>query len=153
MIEELEQALETLDAEKQEEPEPVGPRPRATLDQLKKKQRVTKSVSLTVTGDDGDPIEVSLSFRGIPAHEYDRLISKFPPRASDKKQGFGYNPDKFGPALIAATCVEPQMTVKDATEIWESDDWNRGERMVLLMAAIEVCTTGLNVPFKKRVSG
>jgi hypothetical protein len=58
----------------------------------------------------------------------------------DKKQGYGYNPDKFGPAIVAATCIEPEMTVEDAKEIWKSDDWNRGERMQLLMAAIEVCT-------------
>lgn len=128
-------------------------RPKATLDQLKKKQRVTKTVNVAVTGDDGEPVEVSLTFRGIPAHEYDRLISRFPPRGPDKKQGYGYNPDKFGPALVAACCIDPEMTVEDATEIWESDAWNRGERMMLFMTAIEVCTTGLNVPFKRSVSG
>lgn len=128
------------------------PRPKATLDHLKKKQRVTKTVTLAVTGDDGNPMEVELTFRGVPAHEYDSLIAKHPPRKQDKAQGYGYNPDKFGPAIIAATCVDPEMTDEDATEIWMSDDWNRGERMMLLMAAIEVCTAGLDVPTKRRVS-
>lgn len=137
-----------------EEPEEDGVAPpKATLDQLKKKRRVTKTVSLVVNGDDGEPVEVGLTFRGIPAHQYDKLISKFPPRPKDKKQGYAYNPDEFGPAIIAETCIEPEMSYEDAKEIWESDDWNRGERMMLLMAAIEVCTTGLNVPFKKRDSG
>lgn len=144
-----------------EEPEPMDESmgqdatstPTATLDQLKKKQRVTKTTTVAVNGDDGEPIQVSMKFRGIPAHEYDRLISRFPPRAKDKKQGYNYNPDEFGPALVAATCIDPEMTVDDAKEIWESENWNRGERMMLLMAAIEVCTAGLNVPFKRRGSG
>jgi hypothetical protein len=143
-----------LEGESEETPEePELERPKATLEQLKKKQRVTKTVFLVVNGDDGEPQEVGLTFRGIPAHEYDKLISKFPPRPKDKKQGYGYNPDEFGPALIAVTCIDPEMSEEDAKEIWQSDDWNRGERMMLLMAAIEVCTSGLNVPFKKRVSG
>ena len=143
-----------LDGESEEsaEGEEETSRPTATLDQLKKKKRVTKTVTLVVNGDDGEPMEVGLTFRGIPAHEYDKLIGKHPPRAKDKKQGYGYNPDGFGPEIIAATCIDPDMSVEDAQDIWESDDWNRGERMMLLMAAIEVCTAGLNVPFKKRVS-
>jgi hypothetical protein len=147
----LEELLEGESEETPEEQEEVL-RPKATLDQLKKKQRVTKTVHLVVNGDDGEPLEVGLTFRGIPAHEYDKLISKFPPRPQDKKQGYGYNPDEFGPAIIAATCIEPEMSVEDAKDIWKSDDWNRGERMQLLMAAIEVCTAGLNVPFTKRAS-
>lgn len=143
---------ELLEGDSADETTQSKDRPKATLDQLKKKQRVTKTVHLAVTGDDGEPVEVSLSFRGIPAHEYDRLISQFPPKKKDKQQGYAYDPDGFGPAIISATCIEPEMSEEDAKEIWMSDDWNRGERMMLLMAAIEVCTAGLNVPFTKRVS-
>lgn len=144
---------ESEEPENDDVEEPTRSTPTATLDQLKKKQRVSKSVTVAVTGDDGEPVEVSLTFRGIPAHEYDRLISRFPPRPKDKKQGYGYNPDKFGPNLIAATCIEPEMSVEDAEDIWTSENWNRGERMLLLMTAIEVCTVGLNVPFKRSASG
>lgn len=143
ITEELEEATE--EAASGSEPKA----PTATLDQLKKKKRVTKTVTIVVGDEDGDPVEVSLSFRGISAHRYDRLISSHPPRKSDKAQGYAYNPDTFGPAIVAATCIDPEMTSEDAKEIWESDDWNRGERMQLLMAAIEVCTAGLNVPFNR----
>jgi hypothetical protein len=147
-------ALSSDESEDEAEDEPERVAPTATISQLKKKQRVTKTVNVVVNDEEtGEPMEVSLSFRGIPAHQYDRLIAAHPPRPSDKKQGYGYNPDKFGPAILAATCIDPEMTVEDATEIWKSDEWNRGERMMLLMAAIEVCTAGLNIPFKKRVSG
>jgi hypothetical protein len=150
---ELEAVLDAIAEGDDESETEEKERPKATLDQLKKKQRVTKTVYIAVNGDDGEPVEVGLTFRGISAREYDKLVSKHPPRPADKKQGYGYNPDSFGPAIIAETCVEPQMTVEDVTEIWASDDWNRGERMMLLMAAIEVCTVGLQLPFRKRDSG
>jgi hypothetical protein len=149
---EIEELEEILEAEAEGE-EVVKDRPKATLDQLKKKQRVTKTVFVAVTGDDGTPVEVGLTFRGISARAYDKLVSKYPPRPHDKKQGYGYNPDKFGPAIIAATCIDPEMSLEDAQEIWESDDWNRGELMLLLMSAVEVCTVGLQLPFRKRDSG
>lgn len=165
-IEELAEAFDELDAsaddveseddvKDEESSEPEKVLPTATLGQLKKKQRVTKTVSVVVNDEEtGDPVEVNLSFRSIPANRYDKIMSAYPPRPKDKKQGYGYNPDEFGPAIIAETMVDPEMTRDDVKEIiWESDDWNRGERMMLLMAAIEVCTAGLNVPFKKRVSG
>lgn len=124
-------------------------RPVATPDLLKKKKRVTKTIQVTVNDDDGEPFEVDMTFQGIPAHQYDKLVSKYPPKPKDKKQGFGYDPDKFGPALVAETCIEPDLSLEDVQEIWESDDWNRGERMQLFMAAIEVCTTGQRVPLSK----
>jgi len=141
-----------LEGENEEHDDKADEKPRASIDQLKKKQRVTKTVSLVVSDDDGEPQEVSLLFRGISAAEYDRLISKFPPRPQDKKQGYTYNPDKFGPHIIAATCIDPEMSVEDVEEIWESDEWNRGERLLLLMAAIEVCTAGLDARPMRRVS-
>lgn len=140
--------LQDLDPEKEEMTEEPSA-PTATLDQLKKKKRVTKTITLVLGDEDGDPVEVSLSFRGISSQRYDRLIAAHPPRNADKKKGYAYNPDTFGPAIVAATCVDPEMTLDDAKEIWESDDWNRGELMQLLMAAIEVCTAGLSVPFRK----
>lgn len=143
----------TKDLEGESEDSEPSSRPKATLDQLKKKQRVTKTVTLVVNGDDGEPQEVELRFQGIPAHEYDGMIGKYPPRKKDKAQGYGYNPDKFGPHIISATCIDPEMSYEDAEEIWQSDDWNRGERMMLLMAAIEVCTAGLEVPKSKSGSG
>lgn len=158
--EELEEAAEALVAltqdssgQEDDEPEERPAPPVASLGQLKKKQRVTKDVRIVVGDEDGEPVEVLLRFRAIAAARYDKIMAAHPPRPKDKKAGYAYNPDTFGPAIVAATCVEPEMSYEDAVEIWESDDWNRGERMMLLMAAVEVCTAGLNVPFSKSVSG
>lgn len=123
-------------------------KPRATLDQLKKKQRKTKELELQVAGDDGELVEVTLTFQAISGYQFDQLKSTCKPTQEDKKAGLDYNAEKFAPKLIAATCIEPEMTEEDAQEIWDSEAWNRGERMQLFMAAMEVCTSGLNVPFK-----
>lgn len=121
--------------------------PGASLDQLKKKQRKTKTLDINVVGDDGEAATVRMTFRAISGPEFDQLKSGCKPTQEDKKQGLDYNADAFAPKLIAATCVDPEMTQEDAQEIWVSEDWNRGERMQLFMAAMEVCTAGLDVPF------
>lgn len=121
--------------------------PRATLDQLKKKTRVIKTVQVGILGDDGQQVKVEMIFQAISAAEFDLLKSKFKPTQDQKKIGLDYNPDKFAPLLLSRTCIEPVMTEDDARDIWESDNWNRGERMQLLMAAMEVCTKGLDIPF------
>ena len=146
---EMEARQELLGGGEESEEDQKRVRKTATVDQLKKKRRVTKTVYIGVTDEDGEPVEVALTFRALAGSRYDELVAKHPPRPEDKKQGYFYNPDAFGPALIAATCIEPELSEEDVLEIWESDDWNRGERMILLMAAIEVCTSGLNIPFKR----
>jgi len=138
---------EQQDEESSEEAEPP---PRATPSLLKRKKRVRKEVQVTVSDEDGEPLRVSLLFEAVPATRYDKIMAAHPPRPQDKKQGYAYNPDKFGPAIIAATCIDPVLSEEDVKEIWNSEDWNRGERMMLLMSAIEVCTAGLNLPFSSR---
>lgn len=122
-------------------------RPRATLDQLKKKQKVRKDVEVTVTGDDGETVEVTMVFEAISAKEFDVLKAGHKPTQEQKKAGLDYNPDTFAPLLLSRVCVDPQLSLEDAKEIWESDNWNRGERLMLLMSAMEVCTKGLDIPF------
>lgn len=122
---------------------------RPTLDQLKKKQRKTKTLPITVTDDSGEEVEVEMVFQAVSGYQFDQLKSKCKPNAEDKKIGLDYNAEKFAPMLIAATCIDPEMTEEDAKEIWDSDEWNRGERMQLFMAAMEVCTKGLDVPFNE----
>jgi hypothetical protein len=130
-----------------EETDEVEVVPKATLDQLKKKTRVSKTVQVGILGDDGQQTKVEMVFQAISAAEFDLLKSRYKPTQDQKKMGLDYNVDKFAPVLLAKTCIEPAMTEEDANDIWESDNWNRGERMQLLMAALEVCTKGLDIPF------
>jgi hypothetical protein len=118
---------------------------RATLDSLRSKRPAEKTVSLTVHTEEG-PEEQDMLFRAIGHHEYDRLVTKFPPTAQQKKDGLTYDIERFGPSLLSRVCVDPPMTEDDAHELWNSGQWNRGEITALFLAAVDVCNRGLDVP-------
>jgi len=120
---------------------------RATFDKLTRKKRAEREVSVTIPGDAGEPEEITLLFRAISSTEYDNLMAKYPPTAKQKVDGSPYDFTKFGPAIVAAVCVEPQMSYEEVKSIWDSPDWSRGEIMTLFSAAVEICNVGLNVPF------
>lgn len=121
---------------------------RATVDALKSKRRATSEFSLFLrNGDDHD--EVTMKFQAIGAHAYDKLVAKHPPKPEQRVEGHSYNMDTFAPALISACSLEPELTPGDALEIWESDDWSRGDLMVLFRNAIELNNRGLDIPFSE----
>lgn len=119
----------------------------ATLDLLKGKRRASTSFSVYVTDDKGKQIELTLKYQAIGAKEYDKLVSKHPPTAEQRIEGAVFNIDTFAPALIAACCVEPEMTADDAQEIWDSPDWSRGDLMVLFRNAVDLNNRGIDIPF------
>lgn len=115
---------------------------RATFDQLNNKKRAEQEISFNL-GDE----EVTMLFRAIGARDYDKLLAKHPPKPEQKVEGASYNLDTFAPAIICRTCVEPELDEDQARQIWESEDWARGEVMTLFRAAVEVCNRGLDIPF------
>jgi hypothetical protein len=95
----------------------------------------------------------TLVFRSIGRKAYDALVEEYPPteeqiteyRADnpqrDGSPGKGkpaYNIETFAPALIAASCVEPEMTVEQVTELF--DGWTSVEIQELWVAALAVNT-------------
>lgn len=125
----------------------------ATFKDLQSKPKRTKVVTIKVADEDGDIIDLEVTLKAIGSQAYDDLMAKHPPTADQKKESATYNPDTFGPALISACSWEPRLTPNEATEIWTSDDWSRGEVMELFVGAIEVCSKGLDVPFSAAASG
>ena len=119
----------------------------ATFNDLLHKPARSRELVLRVPNQDGDVIDLVVSLRAIGAKEYDDLIAKHPPTSEQKKEGGSYNVDTFAPALIAACSSEPKLTPNEASEIWNSPDWSRGEIMELFLASVEVCSKGLDVPF------
>lgn len=118
---------------------------RATRDNLTKKKRSELEVTITLEGE-----ETTLLFRAIGMRAYDDLLALHPPTKEQQALGATYNGDTFGPALVAAVCVEPNLSETETKEMWESDDWSRGDLAVLWEAALEVNMRGFNVPFSKR---
>lgn len=130
---------------------PKGPgssRPRmATLDHLRKKKRREADVPITLQDDDGEDVQMTLRFRAISSRQYDKLVSEHPPTPKQKDDGAIYNINNFAPALISAVSLDPKLSVEDASELYNSDDWSGGEIGGLFLAALRLCNAGLDVPF------
>ena len=120
---------------------------RATWDQLIGKKRATEEISLNVPDGNGGSTEVTMLFQAIGTREYDKLLAKHPPKAEQKLEGASYDINSFGPDIIHKCAVEPELSIQEARQLWDSDDWSRGEIMTLFRAAVEVCNRGLDIPF------
>ena len=120
---------------------------RATLDQLVNKPRNTTEFSLYLSDGNGGSNEVTLKYQAIGMRAYDDLVAKHPPKADQRAEGASFNMDTFAPALIAACAVESEITPAEAKKIWESEEWSRGDVMVLFRNAVELNNRGLDVPF------
>jgi hypothetical protein len=120
---------------------------RATLDQLVHKPRSTTEFSLFLADEDGNMNEVTLKYQAIGMRAYDKLVAKYPPKPEQRAEGSSFDMDTFAPALISACAVEPEISPAEAKAIWESEDWSRGDVMVLFRNAVELNNRGLDVPF------
>jgi hypothetical protein len=118
----------------------------ATLAELKSKKPRELEVIINTADDDGD-VELVLRFRAISDKAFDDLIAKHPPTAKQKNEGQTYNATTFGPALVAAVCIEPKMTEAEVTDLIESGTWSSGEVLTLTGQAMLVCQMGAGVPF------
>jgi hypothetical protein len=119
---------------------------RATFDLLKSKKRAEREFEFTLNDE-----KVSLLFRAIGANEYDKLVSKAKPTVEQKADGANYDINVFGPALLAAVSIEPEMSAAQWKEIWTSPEWSRGEVVQLFYIASELCNRGLDIPFTENV--
>lgn len=120
---------------------------RATLDQLTNKPRSTTEFSLFLSDGNGGTNEVTLKYQAIGMRAYDKLVAKYPPKAEARAEGASFDIDTFAPALISACSLEPEMSMDEVKAIWDSEDWSRGDVMVLFRNAVELNNRGLDVPF------
>ena len=128
-------------------PSDVARSKRATFDRLAKKRRATRELTFNLNDDGDDPEEVTMLFEAIGARAYDDLIAKYPPNAKQKLDNFSYDIDKFAPALIAKCSVEPKLSYEECLALWQSEDWSRGELMMIFQSCVELNLKGMNVPF------
>lgn len=119
----------------------------ATFDLLLDKTPRTKLIELTVTDDQGKETKVAMKVKALGFKDYDDLVGEHPPNKAQIKDGNQWDPETFPPALLSACAVSPGLTVDEATAIWESDSWSRGELMDVFVALIKLNSDGLNIPF------
>lgn len=115
---------------------------RATLDQLLKKPPRTATVEVTVDGG-----KATMLFRALGAKAYDDLLAEHPPTKKDKEDGGVWNGETFPPALIAASSLDPKISADEATEVWTSPDWSRGELYDMFSRLVRLNQEGLDIPF------
>lgn len=123
---------------------------RATLDLLRTKKRLEREIIVMLPVEGGKTEEVSFLFQSIGAQEWDRLVGKFPPTADQRANGEPFNMHNFAPALLAQVCVDPVLSEDEWKEIWNSPDWNRGEVVQFYATAVDLCSTGMDIPFTGR---
>lgn len=101
---------------------------------------------------------VTFKLRDIGRKKLNDLAQKHPPtkEQTDQYKKLGapgvleYNPDTFGPALLTAVCIEPEMTLDAAERIFE--EWGAGEVDSLFNACLRVTQGRASIPLSKRGS-
>lgn len=113
----------------------------ATLADLRAKPARVEEVVLPL-GDE----TVTIKVKSINTRVYDNLIGDHPPTKKDKEDGASFDLDTFAPALISACSKDPELSLEEATELWSSPDWARGELLDWFTACVQICNKGLQVP-------
>lgn len=70
---------------------------------------------------------------------FEELALANPPTAQQAKDDLRWNPDTFGPALVAACMVDPEMTAQEAQQVWR--EWSPGVVNRLYRLCWDVCQT------------
>lgn len=88
---------------------------------------------------------VEFTFKSIGRKGFEEILEEYPATAAQKRDAKregneepGFDIDTFPPALLAAALVSPSLTADDIADMWDSDDWNHAELMVLFLSAMEV---------------
>lgn len=115
----------------------------ATMDTLRTKRRGEKQVGPLVLNEGEEP--VTFLFRAVSAPDYDKLITASPPTKDQLVAGSGFDVNKLGPALLARVCADPQLSVAEWTELWNSPEWSGGEIGYLFNEAMTLCNRGLSL--------
>lgn len=72
--------------------------------------------------------EVPFVFQSIGRQAWTKLLAEHPPTDEHRDLGSDHNPETFPPAALAASSVEPKMSVETATGMFDElnlSQWNR----------------------------
>ena len=99
-------------------------------------------------------IAVTFTFTDIGRKTFDELILAHSPTKAQKDHiaelGGGileFNIDTFPPALLAAAASDPEMSLEEATQIF--DNWGSGDAEILFSTALLVCKERTSVPLSR----
>lgn len=95
-----------------------------------------------------DTVQV-FSFKSVGRPRYDELVDENPPSKEARKEGAEFDQDTFPPALVSESSLKPNISLKQAVEIFSSPDWNNAELRKLFFAALEVNTETGDIPLSR----
>ena len=96
--------------------------------------------------------ETTFVFKSIGHIAYDKLVEspKHKPTKAQAKEGSNFNPLTFPQAIIAASCVQPVMTLEEVEELFVIDSWNNAELTKLFYGALECNSETGDTPLSSR---
>lgn len=95
---------------------------------------------------EGRSTEAVFTFRSIGRARFEKMLEDHKPTKQQKDQGNIYNPDTFAPALLSAASVEPEISLEQAQEMFDSEMWNSAELAKLFLAAQEANAEAPDIP-------
>ncbi len=92
---------------------------------------------------------VKFTFQDIGRKKFEALWKSCPPSEEQKeKGGYEWDPDAFGPIILAASCIgagaSTGLTVDEAQDLY--DEWSTAEAEMLVMTAINANMGASSVP-------
>lgn len=123
-------------------------------DLLARKRPHQRSVTVLLDQDTGE--RLTFTFRAVPRSEWDDLVAAEEHQPTEeqkaefleglikagvdpaKAEPLSYNPETFAPAAVAASCIEPKLTLEDVLAMWESPDWSAAELARVFQTAMWV---------------
>lgn len=91
----------------------------------------------------------TLVFQSLPSHEFEALISAHEPTREQQKNGDQWNGETFSPALIAACCVDSDLSEEEWAEELRSERWSVADRNAIFSAALSANVTPRSVTVPK----
>jgi hypothetical protein len=133
-------ALAAYDAAKAVADEHPGPASKAALADAEDALETAEAAAAEAT--------VTFKFKGLSEEDWDALVGEHPATSDQVRKARRdatsvptWNEDTFPCALVAACCVEPEMTVEQVEQMWKSPDWNAAELQGLFSAAYSASRT------------
>lgn len=100
--------------------------------------------------------EEAFTFEALSRGTARELVAEHPATEDQQKEAAAegrrlqWNPDTYPPALIAASCITPRLTVEDAVEIW--DGWSDGQVAQLWSGCLSVNAGTVDVGPKSQIA-
>ena len=131
--------------DRRENRDPVAPMLKRQLDEMYEEARQS---------------EVTFTFRSAGRAKFDKLIADHPATDAQRKQvkdmlseqGRPYDPpkwnsDTFPAAIVAISSVDPVMSVAEAQEMWDDENWSPAELLRIFECALSCYWEVGEIPF------